>query len=129
LLKDGRPTPVRVASVRAHGNAMLIKLAGIDSMATAEQWRGADLAVPRGQAAALPQGRHYVFEIVGLRVITEQGEEVGTVREILRTGSNDVYVVQGAGREYLVPAISSVVLSIEPAAGRMVIRPLAGLLD
>jgi len=138
LLKDGRPTPVRVASVRAHGKAMLIKLAGIDSVASAEQWRGADLAVPRGEAAALPQGRHYVFEIVGLRVITEGGQEVGTVREILRTGSNDVYVVQGpapsgagqrAGREYLVPAISSVVLSIEPAAGRMVIRPLAGLLD
>ena len=54
---------------------------------------------------------------------------MGTVREILRTGSNDVYVVKGADREYLVPAISSVVLSIEPAAGRMVIRPLAGLLD
>lgn len=138
LLKDGRPTPVRVASVRMHGTSVLIKLVGIDSMATAEVWRGAELAVPRVQAAALPQGRHYVFEVVGLRVVTEGGQEVGTVREILRTGSNDVYIVQGpapsgagrrGGREYLIPAISSVVLSIEPAAGRMVIRPLAGLLE
>ena len=129
LLKDGRPTPVRVASVRPRGTDVLIKLAGIDSMSSAEVWRGAELAVPRAQAAALPQGRHYVFEVVGLRVITESGREVGTVREIIRTGSNDVYIVQGGDREYLIPAISSVVLSIEPAAGRMVIRPFAGLLE
>src|SRR5947208_12618482 len=76
LLKDGRPTPVRVASVRAHGNAMLIKLAGIDSMATAEQWRGADLAVPRGQAAALSTCLTTYFEIVRLRVITEDSERL-----------------------------------------------------
>src|SRR5438445_11203359 len=94
LLKDGRPTPVRVASVRAHGNAMLIKLAGIDSVPGAEQWRGADLAVPRGEAAALPQGRHYGFEIVGLRVITEGVQQVGTDSESVRTGSTDVYWVQ-----------------------------------
>ena len=129
LLKDGQPTPVRVASVRPHGTDVLIKLAGIDSMSTAEVWRGAELAVPRAQAAVLPQGRHYVFEVVGLRVITEAGQEVGTVRDILRTGSNDVYIVQGGDREYLIPAISSVVLSIEPAAGRIVIRPFAGLLE
>lgn len=129
LLKDGRPTAVRVASVRPHGNGMLIKLVGIDSKTSAMQWRGADLAVPRGRAAALPQGRHYVFDIVGLRVVTEDGQEVGTVQEILRTGSNDVYVVRGSGREHLIPAISSVVIAIDPAAGCMVIRPLAGLLD
>jgi 16S rRNA processing protein RimM len=129
LLKDGRPTPVRVASVRPHGTDVLIKLAGIDSITTAEVWRGAELAVPRAQAPQLPQGRHYVFEVVGLRVITEAGQEVGTVREVLRTGSNDVYIVRGGDREYLIPAISSVVLSIDPAAGRMVIRPLAGLLE
>lgn len=129
LLKDGRPTPVRVASVRVHGSRMLIKLTGIDSMTAAERWRGAALAVPRVRAAVLPQGRHYIFEVVGLRVVTEDGRDVGTVREILRTGSNDVYVVRGAGREHLIPAISSVVLVIDPAAGRMVIRPLAGLLD
>src|SRR5437667_11252196 len=70
LLKDGRPTPVRVASVRAHGNAMLIKLAGIDSVASGEQWRGADLAEARGAAAALPRGRHCALDGVGGRELT-----------------------------------------------------------
>src|SRR2546428_350666 len=81
LLKDGGPTPVRVASVRPHGTDVLIKLAGIDSMSTAEVWRGAELAVPRAQAAVLPQGRHYVFAVGGLPAITEAGQEVGTVRD------------------------------------------------
>ncbi len=129
LLKDDRPTPVRVQRVRPHGAEILVTIAGVESIEQAEQWRGADLAVPRRDAAVLPQGRHYVFEVLGLRVLTEAGEELGTVAEILRTGSNDVYVVRGAGREYLIPAISSVVLAIEPAAGRLIIRPLAGLLE
>src|SRR5207245_8936447 len=120
--------PGSIPALWPRGTDVRCKLAGIDSMSSADVWRGAELAVPRAQAAVLPQGRHYVFEVVGLRVITESGLEVGTVREIIRTGSNDVYIVQGGDREYLIPAISSVVLSIEPAAGRMVIRPFAGLL-
>src|SRR2546428_14111281 len=95
LLKDGRPTPVRVAAVRPHGTDVLIKLAGIDSMSAAEIWRGAELAVPRAQAAALPQGRHFVFEVVGLRVITEAGPGGGTGRENLRTRSQAGYICQG----------------------------------
>lgn len=129
LLKGGRPTPVRVVSVRPHGNNLLVKLVGVDSRVHAEAWRGAELAVPRGQVVSLPEGWHYVFEVIGLRVVTEAGEELGTVTEILRTGSNDVYVVQREGREYLIPAISSVVLAVEPAAGRILIRPLPGLLE
>src|SRR2546428_6546915 len=98
-------------------------------MSAAEIWRGAELAVPRAQAADLPQGRHYVFEVVGLRVITEAGQEAGTVRAVLRTGSNDVDIGRGGDREHLIPAISSVVLSIDTAARRTLIRPLAGLLE
>lgn len=129
LLKDGQPTPVRLEWVRPHGGHLLVKVAGVDSVAQAEAWRGADLAVPRAQAAALPSGRHYVFEVIGLSVVTEAGEELGVVTEILRTGSNDVYVVRGPGHEYLIPAISSVVLAVELAARRIVIRPLPGLLE
>ncbi|HVH31686.1 MAG TPA: ribosome maturation factor RimM [bacterium] len=129
LLKEGQPTPVRVQSVRPHRRGLVVTLAGIESVDAAGRWRGAALAVPRAQAAPLPQGRHYVFEVLGLRVQTEAGEELGIVAQILRTGGNDVYVVRGTSRDYLIPAISSVVVAIEPAAGRMIIRPLAGLLE
>lgn len=129
LLQAGQPTPVRVQRIRRHRHEWVVTLAGVGSIDEARRWQGASLAVPRAQAAPLPLGRHYVFEVLGLRVETEAGENLGSIAQILRTGGNDVYVVQGAGREYLIPAISSVVLAIEPAAGRVIIRPLAGLLE
>jgi 16S rRNA processing protein RimM len=129
LLLAGQSTPVRVQRVRPHGHEFVVTLVGVESVEQARRWQGATLAVPRAQAAALPEGRHYVFDILGLRVQTEAGEDLGTIAQILRTGGNDVFVVRGADREYLIPAISSVVLAIEPAAGRVIIRPLAGLLE
>lgn len=129
LIQGGRSTPVQLAAIRPHGAQWLVQIEGIDSREAAEAWRGAELGVPRKRAAALPPDRHYVFEVIGLRVETESGEALGTVIEILRTGSNDVYVVKTDAREILIPAISSVVLAIEPARGRIVIRPLPGMLD
>lgn len=129
LLKEGAATPVSIEVVGSIGKEMLVKLAGVDSRDAAEAWRGADLAVSRTDAAPLPPDRHFVFEVVGLRVETEVGEVLGTITEILRTGSNDVYVVQGEAGEILIPAISTVVASIDVDAGRVVIRPLEGMLD
>ena len=117
-----------VQSVRPHGTGVLLKVEGIDSPEAASRWRGAAVAVLRDQAAPLEAGRHYVFEILGLRVLTEDGRVLGTVAEVLRTGSNDVYVVRGAGGEVLVPAISTVVMRIDVPGGRMVIRPMEGML-
>lgn len=129
LLRGGQVSTVRVERTRSHGREVLVKLAGIDSIEAAEQWRGAQMAVPRSQAAALPQGRHYVSDVIGLRVQTEAGEELGRVAEIVRTGSNDVYVVRGLRRDYLIPAISTVVTRLDPVAGLLVIRPLPGMLE
>jgi len=128
LVTDERSEPVRIEAVRPAGDAVLVKVAGIDTPEAVEVWRGAALAVPRELAAPLPEGRHYVFDVLGLTVVTEEGQVLGTVDEIIRTPGNDVYVVRGA-REILVPAISSVVLRIEPAQGRMVVRPMPGMLE
>jgi 16S rRNA processing protein RimM len=129
LLKAGQPTPVRVEHVRPHGAQMLVKLVGVDTVEAAREWVGSNLAVPRAEVPPPPAGRHYVFDIIGLRVQTDSGEVLGTVTEVLRTKSNDVYVVQGSGRRYLIPAISSVVLTIDVAGGAITVRPLAGMLE
>lgn len=129
LLQAGQVTPVQVAQVRAHGAQMLVKFAGVDTPEQARRWSGADLAVPREAAPSPPAGRHYIFEIIGLRVRTETGAVLGVVTEVLRTKSNDVYVVEGAGRRVLLPAISSVILAIDVPGGVITVRPLAGMLD
>lgn len=128
LLHDGRSKPVDLDEVRPLGTDVLVHARGIESPEEAAPWRGAMLAVPKDEAASLPPGRHFVFEVLGLAVRTEDGVVLGRVAEVLRTGSNDVYVVRHDHHEVLIPAIDSVVVHLDLAAGTMVVRPLPGLL-
>lgn len=127
LVTDEGSTPVRLEAVRAAGETVLVKIAGVDTPEEAERYRGAVLAVPRELAAPLPAGRHFIFEVLGMRAVTEDGRELGTVEAIIRTPGNDVYVVRGE-RELLIPAISSVVLRIDPARAEVVVRLMPGML-
>lgn len=127
LVRGDSVTPIVVEGVRRHGAQFLVKVSVVNSPEAAAPWRGAALAVRPEQAAPLPPGQHYVFEILGMRVETEAGDVLGTVAEIIRTGSNDVYVVRGDRGEVLVPAIASVVTAIDVAEGRLRIRPFAGM--
>ncbi len=128
LVRDEESTPVRIEAVRTAGQAWLVKIAGIDTPEEAGRWRGAHLAVPEELAAPLPEGRHYIFDVLGLLVETEDGRQIGTVDEVIRTPGNDVFVVRGA-REILIPAISSVVLRVDMETRRLVIRPIPGMLE
>ena len=76
----------------------------------------------------LPEGHYYYDQIIGLNAITTDGTPLGTVVEILSTGSNEVYVVRAEGREVLIPAIRDVVRQIDLAAGVLVVEPIEGLL-
>jgi 16S rRNA processing protein RimM len=75
------------------------------------------------------EGEYYWADLIGLRVSTEAGDDLGTLREIIETGSNDVYVVKGACREFLIPATDDVVRGIDLDAGTMTVSPLEGMLD
>jgi 16S rRNA processing protein RimM len=129
LIQEGRPSPVSVEAVRLTAHAVLVKIAGIAGPEDAARWRGALLAVPREAAAELPEGRYFVFDVIGMAVATDGGEPLGVVEEILRTPGNDVFVVRGPRGEILIPAIASVVLAVDTAARRIVVHPLPGLLD
>ena len=83
--------------------------------------------MPRDQIDPLPDGSYYYFQILGLRVRTEGGEELGRVHEILATGGNDVYVVRGPAGERLVPALGDVVLDVDLDRGLMTVSLPEGL--
>jgi 16S rRNA processing protein RimM len=127
LLRGADVLSIDLEEVRLLAGGALVRTRQIGSLDEAEKWRGGALAVPRGEAAQLSEGRHYVFDVLGMVVETDQGERLGRVAEVLRTGSNDVYVVRGDGGELLVPAISSVVLALDVAENRMVVHLLAGM--
>ena len=107
---------------------ILLRLAGVNDAHAARKLTGQWLFAPIDSAPALPPGEYYHYQLVGLPVITDQGETLGAVREILTTGSNDVYVVASdAGEEILLPAISQVIRRIDLSAGRMLVHLIDGL--
>ena len=112
---------------RGSGAQLLLKLEGIDDRDAAEGLRDALVQVPETEAWKLPRGRFYWHQIIGLRAVTVEGRELGTVKQILETGANDVYVVQTARGELLVPAIKDVVKEIAPDRGVIVLELLPGM--
>jgi 16S rRNA processing protein RimM len=119
----GAATAVRVEAARVLGTSVLMKFSGIDTPAAAERLRGATVRIPAANTIPLPPGEYYVFDIVGLEVRTPEGEIVGEVTDVLRTGSNDVYVVRPVhGPEILLPAVDTYVREIDVAGGRLVAR-------
>ena len=121
-------SPLTVERCRWHKGRAIVKLATIDSIETAERIRGRFVEVPGEQLRSLAEDEYYQFQIVGLEVWTTEGRFVGRVSRIIPTGSNDVYLVLGEGREVLVPAIDDVVKSVDVEGGRIIIEAIEGLL-
>lgn len=125
LGENAAPHPLR--DVRFHRGQLLIQLADCLDRDQAETFRGQLVQIHARQAAPLPPGRFYHHQIIGLVVVTEDGEDLGEVVEILATGANDVYLVAGAQGEILLPAISDVIRQIDLDAHRMTVHLLEGL--
>lgn len=123
---DGRR--FEIESSRRHKQYLLVKLASIDSVEDAEKLRGRDLTIPRSLVRPLPPDQYYVFQIIGLDVVTLDGETKGHIVDIMTTAGSDVYVVDGERGEILIPAIEDVVKSIDLEKGRVVIDAIDGLL-
>jgi 16S rRNA processing protein RimM len=117
-----------IEKVRWHRRSLLIKFKEISSRSEAEELKGRRLVVPREEAVELPADTFWIYEIIGLEVYTTAGQVVGRVIEVLRTGSNDVYVVED-DREYLIPATKEVVKQVDLKKGRLIIEPIPGLLE
>jgi 16S rRNA processing protein RimM len=119
----------RLRGARRHGPAVVLSLAGCDTVAAAQALVGWLLAVPENEALPPGPGRFYPWQLTGSRVETEDGREVGTVAGIEASPAHDLWVVQAGGREHLVPAVPEIVIDVDLARRRVVIRPPDGLLD
>ena len=114
---------LHVAHVKPQGKNFLMRFREYTVREDAQRLTGRLLTVAREEAAPLDEGEYYVFDIVGLTVYDEEGSVLGTVENVLRTGSNDVYAVRSEdGRELLIPALRAVVQSIDVPSGRMTVR-------
>lgn len=117
-----------VAGSRPHGHRLLVRFEEIHDRDEADSVRGRLLLVREEDAPELPSDRYWVHEVVGLEVLTESGRSLGTIREVLHNAANDVWLVEGEGREYLIPGLRDVVVDVDPSKRRAVVREVPGLL-
>ena len=118
--------PRRIRSVRFHAGNVLLKIAGVTNPEDASLFRGMSLRVPARQLRPLEEDEFFLYQIVGLEARTESGQLVGTVVDVIETGASDVLVIEPAegGQPELLPNLPDVVLDIDPAARRIIVRPL-----
>jgi len=120
--------PMTIASLRGHNDGLLVRFRGLDNPEAAGKYRGKTVFVSAKDRPALPEGEFYHHQVIGLRVVNEADEELGSLSEILVTGANEVYIVKRPdGRELLLPAIEDVILKIDLEAGLVRVRLLPGL--
>ena len=122
--------PAKLASARPHGTSLLVSFRGMDSPETAGQLRNTWVYVATADRPPLPEGKVYQHQILGLRVVTDEGRELGTLVDIFETGANNIYVVKTAdGKEILLPAIPDVILGIDLPNGEIKVHLLEGLIE
>ena len=126
LFVNGKPDAV--VSSRPHRAGLVVRLKGARDRTKAESLRGALLTTLETDIPPLPDGSYYHFELIDMRVVSEDGEDLGAIVEILDTSANDVYVIRGeSGRDLLIPAIREFVLDVDAEAGLMTVRLAEGL--
>lgn len=122
LEQDGKQKAYTIAEVKRHKKHMLISLAEVGDMSGAEGLRGALIKIGREELNPLPDGSYYIFDLIGLKVFSTEGDYIGVVEDVIQTGANDVYVVDTGDRApALVPALKDVVREVDIEGGRMVV--------
>ena len=122
---------VKVISARPHGNIVLMKLEGIDTVEAASVMRNKRLYMRRADAR-LDDGVYFIEELIGCDVIDadDESKQYGKISDVSETGANDVWhITDDGGKEYLIPAIPSVVIDTDVKENRVLIRPMKGIFD
>jgi 16S rRNA processing protein RimM len=121
--------PYTVLSARPEHQTVLLKLAGVEDAEAARALMNQDLQIPIAEAAPLGPDQFFWHQIIGLEVWTDEGRNLGRVTDVLRTGSNDVYVVGEGAQALLLPAIEDVIREVDLAQHRLTVHLLPGLVD
>ena len=127
--KSGKQITLVVEKVRYFKNLVIVKFKDLDNINDVEQYKKCNLYVTRENAVELEEDEYFVAALIGLMAKTDEGEELGQIKDVLTTGANDVYVIDTKEGELLVPAIHDCVQEVDLEAGVMTLHLLPGLRD
>lgn len=121
---------LEIEGVKFFKQFVILKFKGIDSINDVEQYKSCPLLVSRADAVPLGPNENFICDMIGLEVVTDEGEELGTLTDVLQTGANDVYVVETPKKkEILLPAIPQCILDVNLESGSVLIHLMEGLTD
>ncbi len=121
---------VEVSGCKFFKNMVILKFKGIDNINDVEKYKSHDLLVTREHAVELEEGEFFIADLIGLKIITDEGEEFGELVDVMETGANDVYIVKqySTGNEVLLPVIEQCILDIQPEEGFIKVHIMEGLI-
>lgn len=129
ILDTGRDrVELEIEQVKFFKQFVILKFKGYDSINAVEQYRKKSLLVSRENAVELQENEYFIADLLDINVVTDEGEQLGTLKDVLQTGANDVYVVETPeGQEILIPAIRQCILSVNLDEQTMRVHLLKGL--
>lgn len=121
---------LEIEGVKFFKQFVILKFKGLDNINDIEKYRQKSLYVTRKNAVRLQRDEYFIADLIGLKVQDEDGKELGTVKDVIETGANDVYEVEMAdGKSLLLPGIKQCILNVDVENGTMQVHVLEGLLD
>lgn len=120
--------PLEIQNVKFFKQFAILKFKGIDNINDIEKYRGKSLMIDREDAVDLEEDEYFIADMIGMKVCTEDGSEFGTLKDVMETGANDVYIIDSLEHgEVLIPAIRECILDVDMDEERMTIHLMEGL--
>ena len=120
--------PLEIQHVKFFKQFAILKVKGIDNINDIEKYRGKSLMIDREDAVDLEEDEYFIADMIGMKVCTEDGSEFGTLKDVMETGANDVYIIDSLEHgEVLIPAIRECILDVDMDEERMTIHLMEGL--
>lgn len=129
LLDTGKETlPLEIQGVKFFKQFVILKFKGFDNINDIERYKRCPILIERCDAVELEEDEYFIADMIGMAVETKDGKEFGTLKDVIETGANDVYVIDSAEHgEVLVPAIKECILDVNIEEGKMKIHLMDGL--
>lgn len=119
----------KIESIRFHKNFIILKFFSINDIDSALELKDFQVKIHKEDVLPLDENEYYIDDLIGFEVITIDGDSIGKISDIIITGGTDVFLVNGAKKEYMIPAALDLISEINESDERMVIDPIPGLLD
>ena len=127
--ESGERLDLKIEKFWFQNGRVILKFDGLDTIESGETLRNVEICVPESEAVELEEGEYFDWELAGCKVETINGEVIGEVRELMRTGGTELLVVAGETKEYLIPFANVICVEVDIENKLIRVDPPEGLLE